>query len=208
MALTITSRHGGGSHYVRPDRVAYTSVTESIYGYDPTADVQDVAAAMTQGRLGPAQLAGAMLYGPGLSTWQKIKIKLAAAKARRQVKKMAKAAGMQGLGVHQLRQLNGLRGLRDAQSGFVDQGEGWGAGVAQNRMEAMAAQVTNNFGPAPQSMRQMAFNVYDGAGFPGQITQQAVSALPSGGPNQIQARAYGAAANIFTTPTTWRGGGR
>jgi hypothetical protein len=44
---TIT-RHGGGSHYVRPDRVYRTGVLTSTMNYDPNQDVEDVAAAFTQ----------------------------------------------------------------------------------------------------------------------------------------------------------------
>lgn len=39
----LITRHGGGSHYVRPDRVMRTGVLTSIYGYQPDADVQAVA---------------------------------------------------------------------------------------------------------------------------------------------------------------------
>lgn len=39
----LITRHGGGSHYVRPDRVMRTGVLTSIFGYQPDADVQAVA---------------------------------------------------------------------------------------------------------------------------------------------------------------------
>ncbi len=39
----LITRHGGGSHFVRPDRVMRTGVLTSIYGYQPDADVQAVA---------------------------------------------------------------------------------------------------------------------------------------------------------------------
>lgn len=44
---TIT-RHGGGAHYVRPDRVYRTGVLTSIVGYQPNEDVEAVAASFTQ----------------------------------------------------------------------------------------------------------------------------------------------------------------
>lgn len=44
---TIT-RHGGSSHYVRPDRVYRTGVLTSIVGYQPNQDVEAVAASFTQ----------------------------------------------------------------------------------------------------------------------------------------------------------------
>jgi hypothetical protein len=45
----IIARHGGSSHYVRPDAVYKTGVLQSIVGYSPQQDVMDVAAAFTQG---------------------------------------------------------------------------------------------------------------------------------------------------------------
>lgn len=45
----IITRHGGSSHYVRPDAVYKTGVIQSIVGYSPQQDVMDVAAAFTQG---------------------------------------------------------------------------------------------------------------------------------------------------------------
>lgn len=48
VAMLIT-RHGGDSHYVRPDGVYRTSVLQSIFGYQPGVDVQSVAQAFTQG---------------------------------------------------------------------------------------------------------------------------------------------------------------
>ena len=45
----IITRHGAGSHYVRPDRVYRTGVLQSMYGYSPQQDVMAVAQAFTTG---------------------------------------------------------------------------------------------------------------------------------------------------------------
>lgn len=46
--MQTVERHGGASHYVRPDRVVRTGVLTPTMGYDPGADVQAVAAEFTQ----------------------------------------------------------------------------------------------------------------------------------------------------------------
>lgn len=56
----VTIRHGDGSHFMRPDRVYRTSVLSPMMGYQPQADVQNVAMMFTQG---PAR--GMMLDGLG-----------------------------------------------------------------------------------------------------------------------------------------------
>jgi len=45
----LIARHGGESHYVRPDRVYRTGVLTPIVGYQPQQDVMAVAQAFTQG---------------------------------------------------------------------------------------------------------------------------------------------------------------
>lgn len=45
----LIARHGGSSHYVRPDAVYKTSVLQSIVGYQPQQDVMGVAQDFTQG---------------------------------------------------------------------------------------------------------------------------------------------------------------
>jgi hypothetical protein len=45
----LIARHGGESHYVRPDRVYRTGVLTPIIGFQPQQDVMAVAAAFTQG---------------------------------------------------------------------------------------------------------------------------------------------------------------
>lgn len=46
--MQTIARHGGGAHYVRPDRVYRTGVLTSVMGYQPDQDVQAVAASFTQ----------------------------------------------------------------------------------------------------------------------------------------------------------------
>lgn len=45
----LIARHGGDSHYVRPDRVYRTGVLSPIVGFQPQADVMAVAREFTQG---------------------------------------------------------------------------------------------------------------------------------------------------------------
>lgn len=61
-------RHGGASHYMRPDRVYRTSVLSPIAGYSPGADVQAVAMGFTR-PFGPNGLAGFGGSGGRLSSW-------------------------------------------------------------------------------------------------------------------------------------------
>ncbi len=86
------TRHGGGSHFVRPDRVYRTGVLTSSMGYDPTADVQSVAASFTQF---PMDLQAPGLSGlAGFGPIDKLRIKFAAWKAQWRAKRQA----MHGLG--------------------------------------------------------------------------------------------------------------
>jgi hypothetical protein len=103
--MQVTTRHGGGSHFVRPDRVYRTSVLESTMGYDPGQDVQNVAAAFTaypmdlqtpaptgNGMSGLAGL-GAAFGANNMGFMQRMKLRYDAWKARR-----ARAIQMQGTG--------------------------------------------------------------------------------------------------------------
>jgi hypothetical protein len=93
--MQVVERHGGGSHYVRPDRVYRTGVLTSTMGYDPGADVQDVAASFTQF---PADLAlpADGLSGLGAGPIDKLRMKFAAWKARRRARQFM---GMDGSGL-------------------------------------------------------------------------------------------------------------
>lgn len=119
----LIARHGGSSHYVRPDRVIRTGVIESIVGYSPQQDVMNVAQEFTQGPylfqqgsanvttagmsgpraqlFGARQPGGVRFLGPGtienLGLIQKLVLKFRVWRATK--KAMAfQAAGMSGLG--------------------------------------------------------------------------------------------------------------
>ncbi len=92
--MQVVERHGGGSHFVRPDRVVRTGVIPSIVGYSPGADVDAVAAAFTQYPMDlqtPSGMNGLGAWPPGWYT--KLRMKFAAWRARHAMK----ASGMQGL---------------------------------------------------------------------------------------------------------------
>jgi hypothetical protein len=80
--MQVIERHGGGSHFVRPDRVYRTGVLTSTMGYDPGADVQSVAASFTQYPMDlalPSGLSGLR----GLGMLRGLGARFAAWKARR-----------------------------------------------------------------------------------------------------------------------------
>jgi hypothetical protein len=100
---TIT-RHGGGSHFVRPDRVYRTGVLTSTMGYEPHQDVEAVAAAFTQYPMdlqAPAPsgamsgLGRAVLGTTNLGLIKRLQLRWAGYKARRQ---MYGLRGLHGLG--------------------------------------------------------------------------------------------------------------
>lgn len=102
--MTMIMRHGGGSHYIRPDRVYRTGVVSPSYGYQPEADVMSVAEAFTVGPYQFQQYANSGMAGYGLRAAGpgffkglvlKIKAKIAAKNA---AKMMAVTRGMNGLG--------------------------------------------------------------------------------------------------------------
>ncbi len=91
---TIT-RHGGGSHFVRPDRVYRTGVLTSTMGYDPGADVQDVMASFTAY---PMDLQAPGLSGLGFGAtnlpWlTRMRLRYEAWKARRAARLRAQGRG-------------------------------------------------------------------------------------------------------------------
>jgi hypothetical protein len=104
---TIT-RHGGGSHYVRPDRVYRTGVLTSTMGYDPGQDVQNVAASFTaypmdlqvpsasmqsrSGAMSGLRGLGRALGANNVGLLQRMKLRYDAWRARRQMQ------GLYGLG--------------------------------------------------------------------------------------------------------------
>jgi hypothetical protein len=82
----LVARHGGGSHFVRPDQVYRTGVIQPIGGYSPQQDVMDVAASFTQGPYmfqqgqagfsGPVQFLGLNVasLGPLQKLWLKFQV--------------------------------------------------------------------------------------------------------------------------------------
>ena len=111
----IITRHGGSSHYMRPDAVYKTSVLRSMTGYIPQQDVMNVAMDFTQGPylfmqgqmpaqgMGVAGLGRAplQLMGWSPSSWgwlNNLKMRFAAWKAQRAAAKAAAGvAGLMGL---------------------------------------------------------------------------------------------------------------
>lgn len=93
----MIERHGGGSHYMRPDRVYRTSVLAPMVGYQPDADVMAVTQSFADGSnfmMASAPLGGLFGFGapgPLKRLGLRIKAAFAAAKAR-------KFMGVNGLG--------------------------------------------------------------------------------------------------------------
>ncbi len=79
--MTTVIRHGGESHFVRPDRVYRTGVLTPIVGFQPQADVMSVAQAFTQGPPSGMQLGYTLSFGPLKTWWLNLKAKIAARKA-------------------------------------------------------------------------------------------------------------------------------
>jgi hypothetical protein len=80
------ARHGGSSHYMRPDRVYRTSVLSPMTGYVPGYDVQMVAREFA---MGPQT--GMSLQGLGATPWDKVKGWWQGVKARARAGKMQAA---------------------------------------------------------------------------------------------------------------------
>jgi hypothetical protein len=81
--MQVVERHGGASHYVRPDRVVRTGVIPSIVGYSPGADVDAVAASFTQYPMDlqtPSGMNGLGAWPP--TWWSNLKLKFAAWRAK------------------------------------------------------------------------------------------------------------------------------
>lgn len=90
--MTTMIRHGGGSHFMRPDGVFRTSVLQPMAGYSPGADVQSVAMAFTA-PFGPNGLNGFGNSGGIAAWWSGVKAKWAAKRAA-----VAARLGFAGLG--------------------------------------------------------------------------------------------------------------
>lgn len=105
--MQVIERHGGGSHYVRPDRVYRTGVLTSTMGYQPGQDVQDVVASFTQYPIdlqtkapGLYGVFGALAAGTNMGFFQKLAMRYRGWKARRAVRAGLVQRGMMGLADH------------------------------------------------------------------------------------------------------------
>ncbi|MGH7176617.1 MAG: hypothetical protein ACREJC_04490 [Tepidisphaeraceae bacterium] len=97
--MQTIERHGGSSHFVRPDGVYRTSVLQPSIGYDPGADVQAVAASFTQYPANlqtPNGLSG--LFGADLRLADKIRMRIAVWRAKRRAKRTLQGLGMMPAG--------------------------------------------------------------------------------------------------------------
>lgn len=80
----ITIRHGGGAHFMRPDRVYATGVLSPMTGYQPQHDVNAVTREFTQGPTLGLQLQGlGAMPGPIARWWFNLKARIAARRAQR-----------------------------------------------------------------------------------------------------------------------------
>jgi len=82
--MQTVERHGGGSHFVRPDRVYRTGVLSSTMGYQPGADVQSVAASFTQYPMDLSLPSG--LGAVGVGVIEKLRLRFMAWKSRKKAK--------------------------------------------------------------------------------------------------------------------------
>jgi hypothetical protein len=83
-------RHGGGSHFMRPDRVIRTGVLSPMMGYQPQSDVESVAMMFTQG---PRR--GMMLQGPDdLGPLQRFGLRIKAWWAEKRAKRFMAINGL------------------------------------------------------------------------------------------------------------------
>lgn len=135
---TIT-RHGGASHFVRPDGIYRTSVLQPAIGYDPNADVQSVAASFTQYPMDLQTNGLGSLRGLGLI--DRIRLQFAVWRAKMKAKKT-----LQGFGDP----------MRSVGAGGMIQ-PGWGAGYAQ---------VGEEIAPQMIAKEQMVAHLLKGGGMP------------------------------------------
>jgi hypothetical protein len=139
--MQIITRHGGTSHYVRPDRVYRTSVLQPAIGYDPNADVQSVAASFTQY---PMDLQTNGLGGlRGVGVIDRIRLQFAAWRAKKQAKKQV----LQALPMERMHAIGA--------GGMIQ--PGWGAGYPQ---------VGEEIAPQMIAKEQMVAHLLKGGGLP------------------------------------------
>jgi hypothetical protein len=81
--MTIYVRHGDTEHFMRPDRVYRTGVISPVAGFNPAEDVMSVAQGFTRGPYAFRQLGET----PNIGLLNKIKIKIAAWRARKNARR-------------------------------------------------------------------------------------------------------------------------
>lgn len=141
---TIT-RHGGASHFVRPDGIYRTSVLQPAIGYDPNADVQSVAASFTQYPMDLQTNGLGNLRGIGFI--DRLRLQFATWKAKRMAKQSLQSPPAQAAQMAQMRAVG--------QGGMIQ--PGWGAGYAQ---------VGEELAPQMIAKEQMVAHLLKGGGMP------------------------------------------
>jgi hypothetical protein len=89
-------RHGGGAHFMRPDRVYRTGVLAPMMGYQPQYDVNAVALEFTQGAARGMMLQGLGAFsmpGPIQRFFMRIKAAVAQYKAEKLMQAAARSPG-------------------------------------------------------------------------------------------------------------------
>jgi len=86
-SLGFMQKHGAELHFVRPDAVYSTSVLQPIPGYQPVSNAYEVATRFTAPQQFGADLNG-LGQADGLTWWQKLRFRFAAAAHRRRAENM------------------------------------------------------------------------------------------------------------------------
>lgn len=90
------NKHGAEAHFVRPDRVGYTSVLQAIPGYQPVQNAQEVAWRFVGAPFystGPGTFAGAF-GAPKMSLRDRLRMFFFKFKVRQQQRAIAKVAAL------------------------------------------------------------------------------------------------------------------
>lgn len=140
--MQIIERHGGGSHFVRPDRVHRTGVLTSTMGYDPGFDAQQVASSFTQF---PMDLRG---FGANIGLIERLRLRISAWRAKRRAKTFMQGPPMQAQGAQGPMQAIGAGGMINPH---------WGAAYAQ---------VGQEMAPQMIAKEQMVAHLLRGGGLP------------------------------------------
>lgn len=119
--MVAVIRHGGGSHFVRPDRVTRTGVIPSMVGYNPSVDVMNVTNAFTMPPMMSPQMSGLRGYPQLMDTtvqnlgwFQRMWLRFQAWRSANHASALVSAAQNASAAVAALpagSAVNGLRGL-------------------------------------------------------------------------------------------------